>query len=363
MKVQNLQSLSFKSFNLESHTPLIGITKAMRRVIIVHPLFDGSWPFVANHLHKLWPTSELIRLESTETRSIEQLIAQPETVTQLISLMASVTVSDVEALSSLEEAVIYTDPYGQQASQDYLEHLKMKGVKVYKHSSESYWGQSVAEFALALTLCALRQIPQGYHKMMTSLEPWNYKPKDGIGKPEQPGIQYCDTPHFTSGTLEGKRVRIVGAGNIGSRFASFSSFLGADVSTWDPYAPEPSFRARREQYLENLLENAEIFAPMLPLTESTRGLITAHHIQSLPKGCLVVLATRANICDFAALKERLLKDELSLAADVFDTEPLALNDPLIGRHNVIHTPHMAGRTKEANFRFAQMLIDRFLPYS
>jgi phosphoglycerate dehydrogenase-like enzyme len=223
----------------------------------------------------------------------------------------------------------------------------------------------VAEFALALTLCALRQIPQGYHHLMTSLDPWNYEPEDGIGKPEQRGVQYGDTPYFTSGTLEGKRVRIVGAGNIGSRYANFAHFLGADVSIWDPYASEPSFHrsgARRELHLERLLEDAEIFAPMLPLTENTQGLITREHINLLPKGCLVVLVTRANICDFAALRERVLKDELSLAADVFDVEPVALDNPLIGRHNVIHTPHMAGRTKEANFRYAQMLIDMFLPH-
>ena len=132
---------------------------------------------------------------------------------------------------------------------------------------------------------------------------------------------------FTNGTLEGKRVRIVGAGNIGSRYASFAHFMGADVALWDPYATEPSFHrsgARREYHLEKLLEDADIFAPMLPLTESTRGLIGANHIQNLPKGCLVVLATRANICDFASIRERVLKDELSLAADVFDNEPLGI---------------------------------------
>ena len=201
--------------------------------------------------------------------------------------------------------------------------------------------------------------------MMTSLKPWNYEPEGGIGQPEKRGIQYCDTLHFTSGTLEGKRVRIVGAGNIGSRYASFAHFMGAEVAVWDPYATEPSFHrsgARREYHLEKLLEDAEIFAPMLPLTESTRGLIPKEHIQRLPKGCLVVLATRANICDFATIRQRVLSDELSLAADVFDTEPLELSDPLLGRHNVVHTPHMAGRTKEANFQFAQMLINFFQPF-
>lgn len=59
------------------------------------------------------------------------------------------------------------------------------------------------------------------------------------------------------------------------------------------------------------------------------------------------LATRAGICDMGALRRRVLADELSLAADVFDIEPLPLDDPLLGRHNVVHTPHNAGRTKES----------------
>ena len=100
---------------------------------------------------------------------------------------------------------------------------------------------------------------------------------------------------------------------------------------------------------------------MLPLTEQTRGLVTAEHIAALPRGTLVVLVTRAGICDMAALRRRVLADELSLAADVFDVEPLPLNDPLIGRHNVVHTPHNAGRTQHANEQWAEMLLVKFLP--
>lgn len=336
----------------------------MKSVIVVHPLFDGTWPFVADYLHQLWQGSELIRLAANETRTLEHLVPEPETVRRIISLMAPLSVAGLEQFTSLEEAIFYTSPYGEQPSRDCLEVLGRNNVKLYKHDSEGYWGQSVAEFALALTLCALRRIPQGYREMMTSLEPWNYQPANGIGEPGKRGVQYCDDTRFTSGTLQGKRVRIVSAGNIGSRYASFTNSMGADVASWDPYASEPSFHrsgSRRVRHLEQLLEDAEIFAPMLPLTSTTQGLITANHIHSLPKGCLVVLVTRALICDFATLKERVLNDELSLAADVFDLEPVPLDDPFLGRHNVVHTPHMAGRTKEANFNFAKALLDLFLP--
>ncbi|MEK3916759.1 D-isomer specific 2-hydroxyacid dehydrogenase family protein [Paenibacillus sp. FSL H7-0331] len=229
--------------------------------------------------------------------------------------------------------------------------LKERGVRVYIQPSEGYWGQSVSEFGLALTLCALRRIPQTHHEMITSQQPWSH-----------PLEQFGDDPRFVNGTVAGKRIRIVGAGNIASRYASFVSMLGADVATWDPFAPEPAFHragSRKEWYLEKLVQDADIFVPMVPLTESTKGLITAEHIGMLPKGCIVVLATRAEICDMQELRRRVLADEISLAADVFDVEPLSLDDPLLGRHNVVHTPHNAGRTKEANYKWAEMLAEQF----
>jgi phosphoglycerate dehydrogenase-like enzyme len=140
--------------------------------------------------------------------------------------------------------------------------------------------------------------------------------------------------------------------------------LGADVAAWDPFAPEPAFHragARKEWHLDQLVRDAEIFAPMLPLTDSTRGIVTAEHIRALPQGCLVVLVTRAAICDMPTLRRRVLADELALAADVFDVEPLPLDDPLLGRHNVVHTPHNAGRTRNANQRWAEALAAQFAP--
>lgn len=178
------------------------------------------------------------------------------------------------------------------------------------------------------------------------------------------GWQYGDDSRFVNGTVAGKKVRIVGAGNIASRYARCMSLLGADVAAYDPYANEPCFHlagARRAWHLPGLVEDADIFAPMVPLTKTTEGMITADLIDRLPKGCLVVLVTRANICNMSAVRRRVLSDEISLAADVFDIEPLPLDDPLLGRHNVIHTPHVAGRTRRANEHFVEKLMEQFLP--
>lgn len=334
----------------------------MRSVIVVDPEFDRRWPFAADHFRARWEAEgevEFLRLGDDEARPLGELVPDPATVTRLVALRVAVTPACVGALTGLREAAI--EPVPEVAVADAL---AAAGVRLYRQPSEGFWGQSVAEYALALTLCGLRRIPQLHHEILTNQAPWDYTPPDGRGRPGTRGQQFGDDPRFTNGTIAGKRVRIIGAGNIASRYASFAHMLGADVAAWDPYASEPNFHragARKEWHLDRLVSDAEIFAPMVPLTESTRGLVTAEQIAALPQGCLVVLATRARICDMEALRARVLADELSLAADVFDLEPLPLDDPLLGRHNVVHSPHNAGRTIDANRQWADTLIAQFSP--
>lgn len=338
----------------------------MTNLIVVHADFVAHWPFVADDLAARWqatgPTT-LVRLGRGNTQRLGETLFNGGQVTRLITLGVPVTVACLERLPNLREAAFRT-AYGQAVDQAALDYLQERGVVCHSHRSEGFWGQSVAEFALGLTLSALRQIPQNYHAMLTSHEPWQrYQPAQNRGAGTL-GAQYSDDSRFTNGTIAGKRVRIVGAGNIGSRYASFVHMLGADVASWDPYAPEPSFHragARREYHLDRLVQDAEIFAPMLPLKEDTRGVVTAAQIDALPKGCLIVLATRALICDMAAIRRRVLADEVALAADVFDVEPLPLDDPLLGRANVVHTPHLAGRTRDANRQWASDLLAQFAP--
>ena len=338
----------------------------MGDLIVVHPRFDAAWPWAADHFHALWcrdGTPHFVRLEDDDAPTLAagwQRAARPEGVTRLVCLGLDVALADVQPLEALREAV-FEAGRPDAAAQGLLE---QRSVAVHRQQSQGFWGQSVAEVGLALTLCGLRRIPQLYRQMTESHVPWDYSPPGGRGRPGARGQQYCDDDRFASGTLEGKRVRVVGAGNIGSRYASFVQALGAEVALWDPFAAEPAFHrsgARRELHLERLVADAQIFAPMLPLTESTRGLVTASLIDALPAGCLVVTVTRAAICDTQALRRRVLADELALAADVFDVEPLPLDDPLLGRHNVVHTPHIAGRTADANRRWAEALAVQFQP--
>jgi len=335
----------------------------MTRTIVVDPLFEDVWPHAANYLREHWEQTGAVsftRLPDERTTSLSEAVSNPQEVTKLIALGVKATPKDLEQFTSLKEAFVMTDSmYG--IDEEIASVLEERGVTVHDHTDEGFWSESVSEFGLALTIDGLRRIPQKHAAMTKSHAPWDPEELDNE-VPGANGHQFADPPEFVNGTLAGKRVRVAGIGNIGSRYAAAADFLGAEVTAYDPYADEPCFHlsgSARCHSLEELVADAEVFVPTVPLTDATRGLITSDLIHSLPTGCLVVLITRAGVCDMDAIRERVLAGEIALAADVWDEEPLPLDDSLLGHQNVVHTPHIAGRTDDANRRWAEMLIAHF----
>lgn len=334
----------------------------MQRYICAHPEFEAVWPFVPERLRQQWPHARFHRFDHDDQRPLGEVVTDTHDVEQLVVVGVEVTERCLDRFPALAEAAIYESGYEHASHLE--EALTQRGVTVHHHESEGFWSQSVAECAIGLTISGLRRIPQLHQRIQQDQSPWQYAPEGQPG-PGKRGQQFGDDDRFTCGTVAGKRVRIVGVGNIGSRYADFIQTLGGDVGAYDPYADEPCFHragADRIHSLSRLVENADIFAPLVPPLEETVGMIDRELINALPTGCLVVLATRARVVDTAALRERVMTDELALAADVWDEnpgEPIPLDDPLLGRHNVVHTPHIAGRTRHANEEWADRLVDRF----
>lgn len=351
--------------------------RKVNSAICVTKRFERSWPYTADHWQSRWKENgpcELIRVNEA-TVNIEEIVSNPELIQRLVLLGFTLSSGDLDSFSDLEECYLDTPWEGQPSrktkrysvpavpsSEEEITAAKSRGVSFIPHRVDVYWGQTVAEYALGMTICGLRRIPQNYEAMQKSQKPWDYSPESittGVR-----GAQFGDDSRFINGTIAGKRIRVVGAGNIGARYASWCSAIGADVAIWDPFAPDATFRVagtERRFHVEELVVDSDIFVPMVPLTDSTRGLITAELINMLPMNSLVVQVTRARICDTEALYRRVLNNELSLAADVFDEEPVALDSPLLGRENVVHTAHNAGRTKDSNHAFADDAIARFKP--
>ena len=213
------------------------------------------------------------------------------------------------------------------------------------------WAQSVAECGFALILCALRRIPYWHKRLAENGFDWKF-----------PYSQFCDNPDFVNGELAGKRVGVVGLGQIGGRIAKWCDIFGALVMGYDPFLAAERFDevGAEKMDLGEMVMGCDILVISVPPTPSARGIVNEDLVGKIPRGSIVMTVTRAAAIDGDALRRRVLKNELVWAADVYDVEPLPHDDPILGRENVVHIPHIAGRTRDANLRLADMIADDFL---
>jgi D-3-phosphoglycerate dehydrogenase / 2-oxoglutarate reductase len=150
--------------------------------------------------------------------------------------------------------------------------------------------------------------------------------------------------------LEGQILGLVGFGNIPRRVAPKALAFGFKVIAHDPYvAPEAARECGVELVsFDRILELSDFISIHAPLTPQTRGLFGATTFPRMKKGAYVVNTARGALIDEAALVAALDGGHLGGAAlDVVATEPLAKDSPLLGRPNVILTPHTAFYSVEA----------------
>jgi phosphoglycerate dehydrogenase-like enzyme len=99
------------------------------------------------------------------------------------------------------------------------------------------------------------------------------------------------------------------------------------------------------------------------LTAETRGLIGARELALLRPEAIFVNTARAELVDQAALREALARRAFAGAVlDVYSPEPPLRDDPLLGRDDVLLTPHIAGATREAASNGADVVAARVAAY-
>jgi D-3-phosphoglycerate dehydrogenase len=150
--------------------------------------------------------------------------------------------------------------------------------------------------------------------------------------------------------LAGRVLGLVGFGNIPRTLAPKAKAFGLRVVAHDPHVlPQVLAAADVEGVsLDRLLEISDIVSIHAPLTPTTRGLFNAEVLQKMKKDALLINTARGPLVDEAALVAALDSGHLGGAAlDVVAVEPLPKDSRLIGRDNVILTPHTAFYSVEA----------------
>ncbi|HEY1543471.1 MAG TPA: C-terminal binding protein [Xanthobacteraceae bacterium] len=150
--------------------------------------------------------------------------------------------------------------------------------------------------------------------------------------------------------LEGQVLGLVGFGNIPRALAPKAKAFGLKVLTHDPYVMPDVLAAAGVEGVsfDDLLARSDFISVHAPLMAATRGLMNAAAFAKMKKGASLINTARGPLVDEAALVAALDSGRLGGAGlDVVTTEPLAKDSPLIGRDNVILTPHTAFYSVEA----------------
>jgi D-3-phosphoglycerate dehydrogenase len=193
---------------------------------------------------------------------------------------------------------------------------------------------STAEHTFGLMLALARFLPQGDASLRA-------------GK--------WDRKNFVGVELRGKVLGLVGFGRIGQAIATRAQAFGMTVVAYDPYLPAEVFTKFNvaSVSLAALFAQSDFISLHTLLNEETRGMINAAAIAQMKDGVRILNAARGALIHDADLAAALKSGKVAGAAlDVFEPEPPAADNPLIGLPNVVHTPHLAASTSDAQITVA-----------
>jgi D-3-phosphoglycerate dehydrogenase len=193
---------------------------------------------------------------------------------------------------------------------------------------------ATAEFAFGLMLSLARQIPQAFVSMQA-------------GK--------WDRKSFMGAELRGKTLGVIGFGRIGRAVAKRALAFDMTVVAYDPYIPADVAADMGVTLvaLDELYAQADYITLHSLITDETRGMVNKETIARMKKGVRIINAARGALINDADLAEAIKNGHVAGAAlDVYAEEPPPAGHPLINLPGVIHTPHLAASTDEAQVAVA-----------
>jgi len=228
----------------------------------------------------------------------------------------------------------------------------MKGIPVVHAPTRN--SQAVAEFTVGLMLALLRKIVYAQRRL-------------------EKGVRYEADRDFQEvynalqgREIHGKKVGIIGLGDIGTRVAKILLAFGASIMVYDPYVPDEKIASveGKRVSLNELVEQADIITLHVRLTDETYHIIGKEEISLMKPAAIVINTSSPGTVDDSALLEALRQGRIAGAAlDVQENEPVDSSNPFLMLDNVIVTPHIGGNTEEAVKRQSNMIVEdlvRFL---
>ena len=289
-----------------------------RRVLVTDHVFAGLEP----ERSVLEPLD--VEVEVASSADEEALAAAARGAVGLLVCFAPVTGPVIEAAAQGGCRVIAR--YGIGYDNVDVEAATRAGIVVT--NVPDYCLDEVADHTLALILAALRAVVPAAALV-----------REGA----------WERPPAAIHRLAGRRLALLGLGNIGRRVAARARAFEFEVVAHDPYAAGPAPEGvTLVAELEEALAGADVVSLHTPLTEETRHLVDARAIGLMRRAPVLVNTARGGLVDTDAVVAALDSGALSWAAlDVLDTEPPPPDHPIRAHPRAIVTPHMAFHSEEA----------------
>ena len=187
------------------------------------------------------------------------------------------------------------------------------------------------------------------------------------GKNRQMHAGEWDKSAAGSHEVRGRRLGIVGYGNIGGQLSVLAEALGMTVVFFDTADKLALGNARRCGTLQELLEISDVVTLHVDGRPGNSGLFGAAEFDAMKPGSLFLNLSRGFVVDHAALRRQIESGRLAGAAvDVFPAEPRGRGEEFVselrGLPNVILTPHVGGSTEEAQQDIGEFVAGKLLDY-
>ena len=167
--------------------------------------------------------------------------------------------------------------------------------------------------------------------------------------------------------IRGKKLGLIGYGNIGAQLSVMAESIGMDVHYYDLEEKLALGNATKVDSLDELLSSCDILSLHVDGRSENNNLIDEAAFKKMKKGVIFLNLSRGHVVDIKALKAAIEDGHVAgCAVDVFPEEPKSNHDPfeseLIGLKNTILTPHIGGSTEEAQENIGNFVPSRIMEY-
>ncbi len=222
---------------------------------------------------------------------------------------------------------------------DNIDRAAAAGRGVLLANTPGVLDDATADLTLALILASRRRLGEG-ERLIRGGRPWTW------------GMSF-----MLGGDLRGKRLGIVGLGNIGARVGRRARAFGMEIAYYGrreaPADLATELEARRLE-LDELLASSDVVSLHCPLTPETRHLIGARELGLMKPDATLVNTSRGPVVEEAALAVALGEGRIAGAGlDVYENEP-EVEPGLLGLENVVLSPHLGSATIETRTAMAEL---------